>query len=420
MTSMNRIHLYKKIIPLLLILPWSDAASQSLPAQPLRYSADRLVRRVQGKEVQMLLQGNARVLHGNSQIRAASILIRGEKGDIAEARGKVRFLDPRNGVYLEAGKLIYTRATTTLRASEKPRLVHTTRDKKQVVVTAEILERNTTTRESIARNSVHVTGNKMDLRCRELQYNEFNSEFNLTGEIVAFSEANYAKADTAQYRQKDEILTLEKNVEIMISNKEGNTIVYAPRAVYQKKQDSREDIISVYHTPAIRPRLYQGSLELEFDEGTVIGEKRDTMKAFGNIQFRDTKEGYTGSSASLDLDRAAGLLVLHAGSSNRANIVYASEQGPVSMEGERILRQLTDGSSIVTGNTEMNWSDDGVDVRVRAQKAVMIPENPIEFTGSPSIQRGESILRSRKIKAWPRERRAEVTGNLSGKLITSP
>ncbi len=417
---MNRIQLYLKIISLILILPWSEAAAQSLPAQPLRYSADKLVRRVQGTEVQMLLQGNARVLHGNSQIRAASILIRGEKGDIAEARGNVRFLDPRNGVYLEAGKLIYTRATTTLRASEEPRLVHTTKDKKQVVVTAETLERNTTTRESIARNSVHVTSGGMDLRCRELRYNEFSSEFNLKGEIMAFSEANYAKADTAHYQKNDEILTLEENVEILISGKEDNTIVYAPRAVYQKKQDPREDIMSVYNTPAIRPRLYHGSLELEFDEGTILGEKRDTMKAFGNIQFRDTKEGYTGSCDSLDLDRAAGLLVLHAGTSSRANIVYASEQGPVSMEGERILRQLTDGSSIVTGNTEMYWSDGSVYVQVRAQKAVMIPETPIVFTGSPSIQRGDNILRSREIKAWPRERRAEVTGNLSGNLFTTP
>jgi len=380
------------------------------------YYAEELMRKkVRWKEkedYQIILRGNAQIIHEKTHIYAPLIEIDPENNAIIS--GKLIVSEKEQGIYLYADGGEYNRKEEYIKIKNKP-YMNLKNNQDTILITTNEIIRNIAEKNIIFKDYVKMFGKDWVLLADESIYYDDKKEFILKQNPVLLGKDLYLTAEDIIYKSDEKKIQIYKKPVMFTTikesqNKELKNAQKDDTKNNKKNEQEKKEIMYItadlieYNLSEKEPKgLIQGNVLMQSSTKSIYGDEFFlTGKGIEKIQTNkkviliDKKENFYLESNFMEYDLKNKILILK----NQPKIItYDDINKP-----EKKIRQELQASIIERDfNKEITIAKGNVffkrDKEIAYSEYAIIDENKetLELTGSPILKRGDTEIHCKKI-----------------------
>lgn len=183
------------------------------PAIPTRWGGNSLTQMEKTFEgfpmTVFVLGGGAWIYHNKVRLSSSEIEIIGEDAIRADLKGRVEVEDQENGSNLSASKGYYDKLSSKIILEGRPRLVHTSTDKKKTYITAEKIVRYLEEGKTVLEGKVYINSNEYSVIGEDAVYSESDKTLVLSGRPFVFGENRFLTGESLSYNTESGEVALD-------------------------------------------------------------------------------------------------------------------------------------------------------------------------------------------------------------------
>lgn len=404
---------------------------------PVYYAGNRFVRevkyipRLNRKDVELSIRGNARVKRGKSIFRAVRITILGKDSKVITAQGRVNFYDPLNRTQLKAGYGELMRDENRLIIRDQPVVVHKSRKSGRLELRAREMERRLNSKIVTCYGNVRLQGDDITAVADKAELHEAEEKVILTGSPRIFYGDNillaermiiYNAEDRAELFDQVKLFLTERNEDQKNKKKTEQTITtiidggYGDYRYAKKIKYGRRSMITYPGSSEKRVLIRRTDSTAYARRVTAFGSEPQEIIAEEQVRMVSHEDDTVINGDRLFYSQPEALARVSAVDRQPTVTFYENDEKQGILAGEVIERNLLNDILQARGGVTMtmNPEDKQPGAIIRGQWARMTPEKTIHVFGNPSVEQGTSLLYGREIVIFPNENRFKMSGDIRG------
>ncbi len=381
-----------------------------------------------------LLGGGAWIYHNKIKLSSNEIEIIGEDAIRAELKGKVEVEDFENQTYFYANKGFYDKVTEKVVLEGRPRLFHTSKEKKKTKISAEKITRYLNEGKTVLEGRVYIENDDLRVVGENATYYESSKKLEIVNRPFIFAEHKFLSAERLVYNTESNEISLEEKAFLIQTTEESESPVSLiaskkkkeakPEEEKKSSQTQQEKKTSVFlgdkmiHQGSGEKRstglvgnakIFRPDGEFSADNLKSIGSNGELIQANGNIHMLDTIN-HTVLSGQF-LEHFKNKQYSYMSGQPKIEMLDKDNQNVQSTVTAVVIERFIDKKEVVTRG----------DVKIQNQTSIARgefatyyeDEEKIVLEGNPSLERDKKILYSGKIIIYPQEDRVLLSEGMN-------
>jgi lipopolysaccharide export system protein LptA len=380
-----------------------------------------------------LLGGGAWIYHNKIKLSSNEIEIIGEDAIRAELKGRVEVEDFENQTYFYANKGFYDKVTEKVVLEGRPRLFHTSKEKKKTKISAEKITRYLNEGKTVLEGRVYIENDDLRVVGENATYYESSKKLEIVNRPFIFAEHKFLTAERLVYNTESNEISLEENAFLVQISEESQSPVSLlatkkkkESTVEEKKSpsDPQEKKTSIFIADKMihissgenkstglvgNAKIFRPDGEFSADNLKSIGNNGELIQANGNIRMLDTINHTVLSGQFLEHFKIKQYSYMSG--QPKIEMLDKDNQNVQSTVTAVVIERFIDKKEIVTRG----------DVKIQSQSSIARgefatyyeQEEKIVLEGNPSLERDKKILYSGKIIIYPQEDRVLLSEGMN-------